>query len=196
MKAAASKFAAAAGGCLCVVVVCELVLSVRADDDGSGSGNYAANASVFDKCAEKNQTERICGAAGKGVFFPVNPAAEAEWPKVRPILLLLTKSLASLPFFLKNSLPFLPRSQPSFSRRSSCCKQYLHREPTTNRPVCARLAADSCDVMRDQAATGVLLPPLVTRYKRGCAARGIPQSCWRCACQIKLDAAHRLDGVA
>lgn len=69
-----------------VVLLGSSVISwVVADDDGvaEGSGEAAVlDAAVFDKCAPVNQTERICGAAGSGVFFPVNPASEAEWPKV------------------------------------------------------------------------------------------------------------------
>ena len=63
-------------------------VSMVLGDDGSGverlvdGNNVSLNATVFDKCAVPNATLRICGAAGGGVFFPTNPAAEAEWPKV------------------------------------------------------------------------------------------------------------------
>jgi len=70
-------------------------------DDGSGverlvdANNVSLNATVFDKCAVPNATLRICGAAGGGVFFPTNPAAEAEWPKGLRIFLYLLAMLWS-----------------------------------------------------------------------------------------------------
>lgn len=75
------------------------------DDNGSGEAgavNLTLDATVFNPCAEPNATERICGAAGKGVFFPANPAAEASWPRVRS-----RKKLFFCTSFSANARPFL-----------------------------------------------------------------------------------------
>ena len=67
-------------------IVIVLLPSCLGDDNGTGAAGRAVNlTTVFDPCKVPNATERICGAAGSGVFFPVNPAAEASWPRVSKI---------------------------------------------------------------------------------------------------------------